>query len=514
MSDVHVFQSAQAFDDSTQCELKTCKSNVIAYTTSTCEPSYVATKSLDGRVDADAFDPQLFRYNDSANEGSLTPLMLAQKSSWDMNDDSATFIVPCFQVNAKSVGDNTQDRNWSALVVLGFILARHQWSSSNQTQKLASGLWEDDVITANRIPMEKVRFLKIISSGTLGEIYAGVYNDERVAVKMLLPSSRRDVKLVNEFLTEAKLTATLEHPHIVTFIGVVWDTFSDLCIVLEFVDVSVEFSEAVPQSIIELGNACVSVNPSERPSAVEALSKLEVILSKDRGAFGEVYAGTYNNERVAIKMLLSSTRRDIKLVSEFLTEAKLTASMEHPRIVACIGIAWDSLSDLCVVLEFMDGGDLRTLLSNYEKEGHPIGFDREKVTIALHVAHALTYLHSLDPPVIHRDLKSRNILLSGTHEAKLIDFGISRERLDRTMTAGVGTSLWMAPEVMTGEKYDDKADVFSFGVVLSELDSHTLPYTQVKQEMLNTHGRQITDATLLQRVAMGTVAVEFSKAGP
>lgn len=116
--------------------------------------------------------------------------------------------------------------------------------------------------------------------------------------------------------------------------------------------------------------------------------------------------------------------------------------------------------------------------------------------------------------MIHRDLKSRNILLSGTHEAKLIDFGISRERLDRTMTAGVGTSLWMAPEVMTGEKYDDKADVFSFGVVLSELDSHTLPYTQVKQEMLNTHGRQITDATLLQRVAMGTVAVEFSKAGP
>lgn len=126
--------------------------------------------------------------------------------------------------------------------------------------------------------------------------------------------------------------------------------------------------------------------------------KVRVLNLISRGAFGEVYAGTYNNERVAIKMLLSSTRRDIKLVSEFLTEAKLTASMEHPRIVACIGIAWDSLSDLCVVLEFMDGGDLRTLLSNYEKEGHPIGFDREKVTIALHVAHALTYLHSLDPP--------------------------------------------------------------------------------------------------------------------
>ncbi|GMF36269.1 unnamed protein product [Phytophthora lilii] len=138
------------------------------------------------------------------------------------------------------------------------------------------------------------------------------------------------------------------------------------------------------------------------------------------------------------------------------------------------------------------------LLSNYEKARHPVGFNREKATIALHVAHALTYLHSLEPPVIHRDLKSRNILLNQMHEAKLTDFGISRERLDRTMTAGVGTSLWMAPEVMTGEKYDDKADMFSFGVVLSELDVHTLPYARIKQETQNLHGRQMTDASLLR----------------
>ncbi|ETM47291.1 hypothetical protein L914_07970, partial [Phytophthora nicotianae] len=100
------------------------------------------------------------------------------------------------------------------------------------------------------------------------------------------------------------------------------------------------------------------------------------------------------------------------------------------------------------------------------------------------------------------------------HEAKLTDFGISRERLDRTMTAGVGTSLWMAPEVMTGEKYDDKADIFSFGVVLSELDTHSLPYAQARQEVQLSHGRQMTDATLLQKVAMGTVTVEFSDVGP
>ncbi|RLN93920.1 hypothetical protein BBJ28_00026952, partial [Nothophytophthora sp. Chile5] len=168
----------------------------------------------------------------------------------------------------------------------------------------------------------------------------------------------------------------------------------------------------------------------------------------------------------------------------------------------------------CVVLEFVDGGDLRTLLNKYEADRHPVGFGREKATIALHVCHALTYLHSLSPPVIHRDLKSRNILLNHALEAKLTDFGISRERLDQTMTAGVGTSLWMAPEVMLGENYDDKADMFSFGVVLSELDVHTLPYAQAKQQAQDSHGRQMTDAHLLQKVTTGAVRVEFSEAGP
>ncbi|KAG6590938.1 TKL protein kinase [Phytophthora cinnamomi] len=62
----------------------------------------------------------------------------------------------------------------------------------------------------------------------------------------------------------------------------------------------------------------------------------------------------------------------------------------------------------------------------------------------------------------------------------MTDFGISRERLDRTMTEGLGTSRWVAPEVMHGEINDDKVDVFSFGVVLSELDVHSLQYAFVK----------------------------------
>ncbi|RLN83142.1 hypothetical protein BBJ28_00026925, partial [Nothophytophthora sp. Chile5] len=92
--------------------------------------------------------------------------------------------------------------------------------------------------------------------------------------------------------------------------------------------------------------------------------RVDMLIS--RGAFGEVYSGLYDNQQVAIKMLLPETRKSVRDVNNFLAEAKMTAGMDHPRIVSFIGVAWNALSDLCVVLEYMDGGDLRTLLNKYE----------------------------------------------------------------------------------------------------------------------------------------------------
>jgi serine/threonine-protein kinase TNNI3K len=108
---------------------------------------------------------------------------------------------------------------------------------------------------------------------------------------------------------------------------------------------------------------------------------------------------------------------------------------------------------------------------------------------------------------LHRDLKSKNILLDNQLNAKLTDFGVSRESSVRTMTAGVGTSLWMAPEVMMGERYNEKADIFSFGVVLSELDTHAVPYSSAKQAKA---GYKIPDSAVLQMVSLGKLRVEFS----
>ncbi|OWZ02180.1 TKL protein kinase [Phytophthora megakarya] len=228
-----------------------------------------------------------------------------------------------------------------------------------------------------------------------------------------------------------------------------------------------------------------------------------------RGAFGVVFEGRYRDQDVAIKTLLPEKRKDMAHIQAFLSEVKLMATMEHPNIVQFVGVAWESLSDLYCVTEFMAGGDLRTLLKNYLDNDIQQGMNMTKMQIAYDVAHALTYLHSLQPVVLHRDLKSRNILLTESLNAKLTDFGTSRVRSDGSMTSNVGSSLWMAPEVMLGRRYNEKADVFSLGVVISELDTHELPYSHAK-ESNNKNGRPLPDTAMLQMVSMGKLTVRFS----
>jgi hypothetical protein len=226
------------------------------------------------------------------------------------------------------------------------------------------------------------------------------------------------------------------------------------------------------------------------------------------GGFGEVLLGMYKNNVVAIKRLLGARRKDAHSIRSFRNEIELTASLDHECIVKFIGVAWDVPANLCMVSEFMHGGDLRSLLVRYGRDGHAHGHEDGKLRIAVQVAHAMTYLHSLETPVVHRDLKSRNVLLTESMDAKIIDFGISCERQDVTMTAGVGTSLWMAPEVMLGKRYDEKADVFSFGVILSELDTHELPYDHAIDPVSN---RKLADMVLMQLVCDGQLKPRFTE---
>lgn len=90
--------------------------------------------------------------------------------------------------------------------------------------------------------------------------------------------------------------------------------------------------------------------------------------------------------------------------------------------------------------------------------------------MALETARGVHYLHSCHPPVLHRDLKSLNLLLDESGRVKLADFGWTKG-LDNYMTGKIGTYQWMAPEVIASQKYSEKADVFSYGIILWEIAS-------------------------------------------
>ncbi|GLE05105.1 hypothetical protein PINS_up014089 [Pythium insidiosum] len=217
---------------------------------------------------------------------------------------------------------------------------------------------------------------------------------------------------------------------------------------------------------------------------------VEPIKLLSRGGFGEVWLGLYMNENVAIKRLLSD-KKSMSDALAFASEIKTMARLEHPKIVRFIGVAWTNALTIQAVTEFMDCGDLRSLLDS--SRASSLTWANLKCQIAIDVADALVYLHTLSPKLIHRDLKSRNVLIDAHSGAKLSDFGISRNRsVEETMTAGVGTARWIAPEVILGGHYTEFADIYSFGVVLSELDTCKAPF----HDAVNTNGTRMQDVTI------------------
>ncbi|KDO20854.1 TKL protein kinase [Saprolegnia parasitica CBS 223.65] len=224
-----------------------------------------------------------------------------------------------------------------------------------------------------------------------------------------------------------------------------------------------------------------------------------------RGAFAEVWRGSYNGVNVAVKKLQRAWQSD-REIQTFIREIQLLASFDCPYIVSLVGATWNTPMDLQCVMEYMDAGDLRDHLSRQDAASFPWS---AKITCLQAVVHGLGYLHSLS--IIHRDLKSRNVLLDTKKGYKLVDFGIAKEDIQATMTIGVGTFRWMAPEVLQETAYTVAADVYSFGVLLSEMDTHELPYTDIKNP---TTGKPLADPAIIGRVMAGTIKPSFTPHGP
>jgi tRNA A-37 threonylcarbamoyl transferase component Bud32 len=227
-----------------------------------------------------------------------------------------------------------------------------------------------------------------------------------------------------------------------------------------------------------------------------------------KGAFGEVWLAQLENTQVAVKKILDEKKHDVKEIECFGAEIKLMAMLKHPKVVAFIGVSWSDKQDLCAVTEFMAKGDLYGYL---ERRKGKLNWPDHKVWLAEDIAEALVYLHSLSPKVIHRDLKSKNILLDNKYRAKLSDFGISRKRsVEETMTAGVGTIYWTAPEVLMGKKYTEKADIYSFGIVMSEMDTCEVPYSDKRDDA----GKKLQGMKIIQMVIRMALRPSFQEDCP
>ncbi|PON76255.1 Serine/threonine protein kinase [Parasponia andersonii] len=187
------------------------------------------------------------------------------------------------------------------------------------------------------------------------------------------------------------------------------------------------------------------------------------------GSCGDLYHGVYLGEDVAVK-ILRSEHLNGALEDEFAQEVAILREVHHKNVVRFIG-ACTKFPDLCIVTEYMPGGSLY----DYLHKNHNVLKLPQLLKFAIDVCRGMEYLHQND--IIHRDLKTANLLMDTNNVVKVADFGVARfQSQGGVMTAETGTYRWMAPEVINHQPYDQKADVFSFSIVLWELVTAKVPY--------------------------------------
>ncbi len=193
------------------------------------------------------------------------------------------------------------------------------------------------------------------------------------------------------------------------------------------------------------------------------------------GGFGEVYKAMWVHDVVAVKKVLANSHTVSETVmNDFLKEVKVHMQLRHRHIVQLFGVTQEQPHGM--VMEYMEQGSLHHVLLKNPQEG--FGWDR-RIKIATDIGSGLSFLHRNH--IIHRDLKSLNVLLDDRGLAKLADFGLAKIKTETaTKTAGgaKGTYAWMAPEIFKtrSPEYNEKTDVFSYGVILWELASHKFPF--------------------------------------
>ncbi|KAL8171932.1 hypothetical protein V2J09_023736 [Rumex salicifolius] len=187
------------------------------------------------------------------------------------------------------------------------------------------------------------------------------------------------------------------------------------------------------------------------------------------GSCGDLYHGVYLGQDVAIKILRNEHLTEAS-EGEFAQEVSILREVQHKNVVRFIGACTKSPKS-CIVTEFMHGGSL----FNYLHKSKRTLKLSQVLKFAVDVCKGMEYLHQNN--IIHRDLKTANLLMDTNQVVKVADFGVARFlNQEGVMTAETGTYRWMAPEVINHMPYDQKADIFSFAIVLWELITAKVPY--------------------------------------
>ncbi|GFZ02467.1 protein kinase superfamily protein [Actinidia rufa] len=181
------------------------------------------------------------------------------------------------------------------------------------------------------------------------------------------------------------------------------------------------------------------------------------LLLKERigaGSFGTVHRADWNGSDVAVKILMDQDFHPERL-KEFLREVAITRRLRHPNIVLFMG-AVTQPPNLSIVTEYLSRGSLYRLL--HKPGAREVLDETRRLNMAYDVAKGMNYLHNCNPPIVHRDLKSPNLLVDQKYTVK---------------------PEWMAPEVLRDEPSNEKSDIYSFGVILWELATLQLPWSNL-----------------------------------
>lgn len=257
----------------------------------------------------------------------------------------------------------------------------------------------------------------------------------------------------------------------------------------------------------------VTIDSSDDHALVEWRIDAEELLPIRRLAvrpYGSIWLAHYLSETVIVKRI-NQKHISARAQQDFIRRLSILARLDHPHILRFLGVAWTTEVDVQIVVEYMRTGNLRRYLTLTKDDPVAKDWTSRKIGIALSIAHALVYIHSRRPQVLHRDLKSRCVLLDDDLTAKVSGFGLRHYNSAINRTSVTATSpksnRSIAPEVLAGESdYTEEADLYAFGIILSELDSHELPFSDVKL----SNGEPLTEHAMLQLLVAGALQPTIS----